>query len=72
MFQTEISPSSGVYLPTGIYNHIEMTAKKNWEVMVRETLLIIYGKNIAYYSATGKRTSKPPIDRRILVGLYGN
>lgn len=43
----------------------------NWKVLVRETLLEVYGSSIANYSATGKRGKRPPIARQLFNGLFG-
>lgn len=43
----------------------------NWTIIVRETLLEVYGNSISQFSATGKRGFRTKIDPRIFKGLFG-
>ncbi|KAK0074889.1 hypothetical protein PV326_012080, partial [Microctonus aethiopoides] len=43
----------------------------NWTIIVRETLLEVYGNSISQFSATGKRRFRTKIDPRIFKRLFG-
>lgn len=63
ILQEEISTNCGFYLPTSKKAYIKMKydIDRDWKVLVRETLLEVYGSSIANYSATGKRGKRPPL-----------
>lgn len=44
----------------------------DWQIIVRETLLQVYGSNISQYSALGSRRGEhPAINHALYLGLYG-
>lgn len=73
MDKVEISPNCGFYLNNAKVTYLEMKSKvdDDWKILVRETLLEVYGKSIANYSATGRRGSRPGIDSQLFQGLFG-
>lgn len=72
--RAEISENWGFYLPENKTNEIELKSTMNddWKILVRETLLEVYGNSIANYSVTGKRGNRPAIDSQLFKGIQGN
>jgi len=68
-----LSPHCGFYFPKSKKTYIKLKydIDQDWKVLVRETLLEVYGSNIGNYSATGKRGNRPPINRQLYNGLFG-
>lgn len=50
---------------------LEAESRNDWKILIRETLLDVYGASIVNYSAPGKRGSRPGIDYKLFKGLYG-
>lgn len=73
MDKVEIAPNCGFYLTKDKANYLELKSNmdNDWRILVRETLLDVYGKSIANYSATGRRGSRPGIDIHLFKGLFG-
>lgn len=44
----------------------------DWSVIVREALSFVYGNELKHYSATGLRSKRPPIDKKLFCGLLGS
>ncbi|XP_067210839.1 putative uncharacterized protein DDB_G0291812 isoform X2 [Linepithema humile] len=70
--KVEIAPNCGFYLSKTRASMIELEAltRNDWKILVRETLLDVYGASIVNYSATGKRGSRPGIDYKLFKGLH--
>ncbi|XP_043463804.1 probable serine/threonine-protein kinase clkA [Leptopilina heterotoma] len=70
----EVSPSCGFYLRKEVFNYIKLSAlesnKYNSKIIVKKTLIEVYGDSLKNYSATGVRSSRPGIDWRIFKSLY--
>ncbi|XP_074115783.1 uncharacterized protein LOC141538300 [Cotesia typhae] len=68
----ELSPNAGIYLSQVRASLIEAEAirKNNWKIIVKETLLEIYGSSIVNYSAKGQRGERPAIDSDVFKGLF--
>lgn len=45
--------------------------KYDWKILVKETLLEIYGNELANYSAKGTRGDSPGINVELYRALYG-
>ncbi|KAH0535048.1 hypothetical protein KQX54_012502 [Cotesia glomerata] len=63
----KISPHYEIYLPRSTYLYIERKSeiargKYDWRILVKETLLEVYGDNIKNYSAEGVRGGSPGIN----------
>lgn len=73
MLQMEVAVKTGIHLPKNKYESIRFTATstKSWKRLVKEVLLHMYGDHIKSFCATGKRSSRPPIDPRLFEGLQG-
>ncbi|XP_043477538.1 uncharacterized protein LOC122508324 isoform X2 [Leptopilina heterotoma] len=71
----EISSGCGFYLKTSVINYINLTANDrgsyDWEKIVKNTLVEVFGGNLKHFSASGKRCSRPAIDYRLIKGLHG-
>ncbi|KAK0176905.1 hypothetical protein PV328_001003 [Microctonus aethiopoides] len=72
-FKVEVSPCCGFFLPKNKFSYINIKAEMddNWTIIVRETLLEVYGNSISQFSATGKRRFRTKIDPRIFKRLFG-
>ncbi|KAK0073260.1 hypothetical protein PV325_010000 [Microctonus aethiopoides] len=71
--KVEVSPCCGFFLPKNKFSYINIKAEMddNWTIIVRETLLEVYGNSISQFSATGKRRFRTKIDPRIFKRLFG-
>ncbi|XP_026482361.1 uncharacterized protein LOC113389555 [Ctenocephalides felis] len=68
----EISPQCGFFFPIDKISYIESMMPGNipdWSVIVREALSFVYGNELKHYSATGLRSKRPPIDKKLFCGL---
>ncbi|XP_077257502.1 uncharacterized protein LOC143894753 [Temnothorax americanus] len=70
----ELSPNCGFYILKSkkAYIKLKYDMHHDWKVLVRETLLEVYGLSIANYSATGKRGTRQPINRQLFNGLFAS
>ncbi|XP_071653355.1 uncharacterized protein [Temnothorax longispinosus] len=70
----EISPNSSFYLSREKIAYIELKSTRenqcDWKMLVRETLLEVYGESITNYSATGKRGARPAINAILFKALF--
>ncbi|CAD6213038.1 GSCOCG00011082001-RA-CDS [Cotesia congregata] len=71
----KISPHYEIYLPRSTHLYIERKSeiargKYDWRILVKETLLEVYGDTIKNYSAKGVRGGSPGINPELYRALY--
>lgn len=72
--QVEIFPNCGFFISATLKTLIDAKYAENndWKIIVRETLLDVYGNGMVHFSATGKGSnSRPAINKKLFDGLLG-